>query len=123
MNSFVFRDITSIVVQLQREGIHCYPDAPEEVAFLRSPHRHMFHICVELQVHHDDRELEFIIVKRDLEKWLDLNSLDYKSCEMITKDILDYLHGRWGISNRITCVSVFEDGENGGRTVRIPVNV
>ncbi len=35
-----------IWVTFQREGIHQYPDAPEEVAFLRHPHRHVFHLKV-----------------------------------------------------------------------------
>lgn len=117
MSEYVFGQLTTIIVRTQKEGIHCYPNAPKEVEFLKSPHRHMFHIEAEIQVFHDDRELEFIIVKRDLDNWLQLN-VDYKSCEMIAKDILDYLHSRWDCSDRYTRVDVFEDGENGARVVR-----
>lgn len=117
MSDHTYQDLTTIIVRTQKEGIHCYPNAPKEVEFLKSPHRHMFHIEAEIQVFHDDRELEFIIVKRDLDNWLHLN-VDYKSCEMIAKDVLAYLHSRWDCSARYTRVDVFEDGENGARVVR-----
>lgn len=115
----IFSELTTIIVRTQKEGIHCYPNAPTEVEFLKSPHRHVFHIEVEIQVFHDDRELEFIIVKRDLDKWLNLN-VDYKSCEMIAKDILNYIDSKWDASSRYTRVDVFEDGENGARVTRNP---
>ena len=56
-----------IFVTFQKEGIHRYPDAPEGVEFLRHPHRHMFHFRVEIEVFHDDRDIEFILFKRELE--------------------------------------------------------
>ena len=33
----------NIYVKFTKEGIHCYPDAPEDVEFLKNPHRHIFH--------------------------------------------------------------------------------
>ena len=77
----------SIFVTYQREGIHKYPGAANlpGVEFLASPHRHMFHFKITLQVYHDDREVEFILFKRELEKQYDNGTLqlDYKSCEMM----------------------------------------
>ena len=51
----------------------------------------MFHFKITLQVYHDDREVEFILFKRELEKQYDNGTLqlDYKSCEMMADDIAD----------------------------------
>ena len=101
-----------IFVTTQFEGIHCYPDAPDEVAFLRSPHRHMFHVKYEVEVFHDDRELEFILVKRALEAYVPiLKNLEHKSCEMIARAIMEWSDNKYGI--RHVRITVSEDGENG----------
>lgn len=110
---------TTIIVRTRKEGIHCYPNAPQEVEFLKSPHRHEFHIEAEIEVFHDDRELEFILVKRDLDNWLSsVYNLSFKSCEMIAKDIHTHLDLKWGCIKRYVRVDVFEDGENGARVVK-----
>ena len=57
--------IRSIFVQFRKEGIHCYPDAPAGVEFLKHPHRHMFHFKATVSVEHNDRDIEFILFKRD----------------------------------------------------------
>ena len=67
-----------IWVTFQKEGIHKYPAALEDpalatgdkydVSFLGYPHRHMFHFRVEIEVFHDDRDIEFIQFKRWLEE-------------------------------------------------------
>jgi hypothetical protein len=113
-------NIKFIIVKTQFEGIHCYPNAPEEVAFLKNPHRHMFHVEAEIEVFHDDRELEFIMVKRELDKFLasfkDINS---GSCEMIACKIQSFIKTHYPTYNppdrksRYVNVKVFEDGENG----------
>ena len=102
-----------IFVTFQKEGIHCYPDAPEGVEFLRNDHRHIFHFRVEIEVWHDDRDIEFILFKRELE---DLYSektleLDYKSCEMMADDLAEYLEENY--PGRNLKIEVSEDGENG----------
>lgn len=102
---------TTIFVTTQFEGIHCYPDAPDEVAFLRSPHRHMFHVRATLEVFHDDRELEFILVKRALDQFVTGDALQHRSCEMIAREILNFLRAKYGV--RSSAVEVSEDGENG----------
>ena len=63
-----------IWVTFQKEGIHCYPAAATDptlntndeynVAFLASPHRHIFHFRVSIDVFHNDRDIEFIQFKR-----------------------------------------------------------
>ena len=107
-----------IWVTFQREGIHCFPAAANDpkladVAFLASPHRHIFHFRVAIDVFHDDRELEFIQFKRWLES-LYVNTvlqLDYKSCEMIADDLYAQIAAKY--PNRDVWIEVSEDGENG----------
>jgi hypothetical protein len=107
-----------IWVTFQKEGIHCYPDAPEGVEFLKHPHRHIFHFKVELEVFHDDRDVEFILFKRELERlYEEIDSstpelyLDFKSCEMIADDLATYIMAHY--PNRKMVITVSEDGENG----------
>lgn len=124
----------SIIVTTEFEGTHFYAAAPEEVKFLAHPHRHIFKVKAELEVFHDDRELEFIIVKRDLQKFCErwFNVENCGSCEMIGNAIVEYLSTRWGISlqkkielkreymHRKIIVEVWEDNENGARVVYEP---
>jgi len=107
----------TIFVKTQFEGIHSYPDAPEEVLFLRNEHRHMFHVRLEIEVMHDDRELEFIMVKRALDAHLAKSvGTPTWSCEMIGEAILDWATEHYcNECSRFMVVSVSEDGENGAR--------
>lgn len=103
----------NIFVTFQKEGIHCYPDAPAGVEFLKHPHRHMFHFKVSIAVFHDDRELEFILFKRELEGLYtdSILELDYKSCEMMADDLLEYITNAY--VGRDVTIEISEDGENG----------
>lgn len=102
-----------IFVTFQKEGIHCYPDAPKGVEFLKHPHRHMFHFRVDIEVFHDDRDIEFILFKRELEDQYNqgILELDYKSCEMISDDLAIYIMMNY--PDRDLKIEVSEDGENG----------
>lgn len=106
-----------IWVTFQKEGIHKYPDAPEGVEFLRYPHRHMFHFRVDIEVFHDDRDIEFILFKRELENLYnqDILQLDYKSCEMMSDDLYEYIQEKY--PNRQVIIEISEDKENGSRTI------
>src|SRR6056300_130291 len=98
---------TSIWVTFCKEGIHKYPAALEDpklatgdeydVSFLGYPHRHMFHFKVEIEVFHDDRDIEFIQFKRWLESLYagDILQLDYKSCEMIADDLYKQINDKY----------------------------
>lgn len=102
----------TIFVTFQKEGIHRYPDAPEGVEFLKNPHRHIFHFRVSISVTHDDRDIEFILFKRELEDLLaGTMEIDYKSCEMLASDLIEYLEEKY--PGRCGSVEVNEDGENG----------
>ena len=104
-----------IWVTFQKEGIHKYPEAPEGVEFLKYPHRHMFHFRVEMEVFHDDRDVEFILLKRELEALYSEGTLqlDFKSCEMMADDLYEYLEDKY--EGRDIVIEVSEDGENGTR--------
>jgi hypothetical protein len=113
----------SIWVTFTKEGIHKYPAAltdPKlatgdeyDVSFLGYPHRHIFHFKVEIQVFHDDRDIEFIQFKRWLENLYATGTLelDYKSCEMICDDLAKQINNKY--PNRKLNITVSEDNENG----------
>ena len=108
-----------IIVRGQYEFNHRYAQAPQEVAYLRNLHRHMFNYEVELEVYHDDRELEFIMVKHDIEAYLanrQENWDERTSCEQMAKCIGQYLQMKHGFE-RYLSVSVFEDNENGAKII------
>ena len=104
-----------IKVSFQKEGIHKFPGAKDlpGVEFLQYPHRHMFHFYVTLQVRHDDREVEFILFKRELEQQYEAGTLqlDYKSCEMMSDELAVYIKQHY--PGRFMKIEVSEDGENG----------
>ena len=112
-----------IWVSFAKEGIHCYPAAATDpllatgdeydVSFLGTPHRHIFHFRVSIDVFHNDRDIEFIQFKRWLENLYKdaILALDYKSCEMIADDLYLQIAGRY--PNRNVSIDVSEDGENG----------
>ena len=113
-----------IKVKFQKEGVHKFPGADkdpkyatgkwDDVSFLGYPHRHVFHFYVTLGVTHNDRDVEFIQFKRELERLYTKNvlHLDYQSCEMIAEDLINYIEQKY--RNRAVRVEVYEDDENGG---------
>jgi hypothetical protein len=115
--------IRTIFVRFQKEGIHCYPAAATDpalatgdeydVSFLGTLHRHIFHFEVTMEVFHNDRDLEFIQVKRWLENLYAGNilELNHKSCEMISDDLYEVIATRY--PNRNITITVSEDNENG----------
>lgn len=114
---------TNIWVTFQKEGIHKYPAAltdpslatgdEYDVSFLGYPHRHIFHFKVEIEVFHDDRDIEFIQFKRWLEGLYADGTLqlDYKSCEMICDDLAETINSKY--PQRKITITVSEDNENG----------
>ena len=93
------------------EGYHSYPDAPEEVSFLRNKHRHMFHFRIYIEVFHDDREIEFFMFKKDVEGMIRYISINNKSCEMISDELHSAIKAKY--PNRTMMIEVSEDLENG----------
>lgn len=108
----------TVWVTFQREGIHSYPDAPGAVAFLRNEHRHIFHFRAELEVFHNERDVEFIMFKRELEEVYRFISgptgilrMDHMSCEALAENLESHILTKY--PKRRYSVSVSEDGENG----------
>lgn len=108
----------TIFVQFTKEGIHKYPaaltdPALADVSFLGYPHRHIFHFRVTVDVTHNDRDIEFILFKRELESLYGTGTLqmDYQSCEMLAEELINYISSRY--PNRKIIAEVSEDGENG----------
>lgn len=114
-----------IWVTFQKEGIHKYPAAltdpnlatgdEYDVSFLGYPHRHTFFFRVEIEVKHEDRDIEFIQFKRWLENLYKEGTLqlDYKSCEMMATDLANFILTKY--PDRELVIEVSEDGENGCR--------
>ena len=108
---------TNVIAKIEIEGLHNWPAADQvfpEVGFLSHMHRHKWYITAKKPVHHDDRDVEFILFGRDIQQWLEhqyynpesrTHEFGAKSCEMLAKEIM----------KEFGCcyVSVFEDNENG----------
>lgn len=106
-----------IKVRAEFEGWHHYPNAGDidpRIKFLEDDHRHMFKVEVKISVNHNDRELEFFLVKWALNEYITESQMNHKSCEMIATDILEYhLIPKYG-PDRYYEVIVSEDGESDG---------
>lgn len=113
--------MTFVFCTLRFPAFHCWADAPDKYRYLRAPHRHEFHVRVDVRVAHDDRDIEFIELKR--EAFVALTALgsfnpqlhghyDFggRSCEQIAT----YLHDALDTLN-VAAIEVSEDGENGAR--------
>jgi len=114
---------TYIKVRTAFEGFHHYPNAGDidpRIKFLEDTHRHMFHVSVKISVTHHDRELEFFLVKWELEKFIASGNQDNSSCEMIGNRILaEHLIPIYG-ADRYYEVVVSEDGESDGIVEYLP---
>jgi hypothetical protein len=108
---------TEVYCTLQVEGTHNWPGCPyDEVDYLRVPHRHVFHVKAFAIVNHDDRDLEFIMLKHKIQAYLESKYFDpfgphklcvfgAKSCEMLARELIE----QFGLSR----CEVNEDNENG----------
>lgn len=115
--------VNYIWVTTQREGYHFWKNAVKEVEFLKHPHRHMFQFKVYVEIkNHNDREIEFIILKRNVTQYIKILFERYgldttkgagMSCEMISDELQGLLEGPY--PERKMIIEVSEDGENGSR--------
>lgn len=101
---------TQVFCKVFFEGIHNWPTCDiEEVSYLKLPHRHIFHITCYMTVTHNDRDIEFIVIKHMVENWLKENypggHMGSTSCEQLAHQLINQF-------NLVRCV-VSEDGENG----------
>jgi hypothetical protein len=109
---------TSVFFTLDLEGFHCWPEAMQiepKAGFLAQRHRHMFHFKCYAYVTHTDRDIEFILAKRKLKRFLEARYLENEtlefgrmSCEDIALEILRNFE-----PGSVYRVEVSEDRENG----------
>lgn len=110
---------TFVGIRFEVEGFHNYPDASKNhgdlVKFLEQSHRHIFKFNCKKRVNHDNRDEEFILLRRKVKQYInkvfpvfesscecyDFGSM---SCEMIAKQLLKEFD--------FDSVEVSEDGEN-----------
>ena len=108
----------SVVVTFSVEGFHNWPAAKDifpDVAFLSDRHRHMFGFRCYAHVTHTDRDEEFILLNRKIQKTLrnifiksETNVFEFgsMSCEAIGEWLLEQFPSLYK-------VEVWEDWENG----------
>jgi hypothetical protein len=109
----IYKNTTEVFCTLQIEGTHCWPECPhDEVAYLRDPHRHIFLIKAYKKVTHDDRDVEFIMLKHTIQEYMEVKyfteslcNFGAKSCEMIAEELIEQFE--------LSRCEVSEDGENG----------
>lgn len=114
--------ITTVIASLRFEATHNWPGVLEslipdigDVAYLRHPHRHEFHIRVWKSVGHDDREVEIIMLKhqvaKQLQEWYPKNELGPTSCETLATRLVEAFN--------LEACEVLEDGENGAHVQQV----
>ena len=109
--------LTTIEATVRVPGLHHWPDAHQQRAYLASPHRHLFWFTVELATGHDDREVEW----HDLAEWVTravtlmadsihngLHDFGPRSCETLARQLAGQA-AEAGLP--VVRVSVSEDGE------------
>lgn len=107
-----------VVCTIQIEGLHCWPEASGNVAYLRQLHRHMFVITMEFLVLDSNREVEIISRQSEIRQYLlerygDNNGVccfGRMSCEDIAGELLEKF-------SAASC-TVLEDGFGGAKVVR-----
>lgn len=111
----------SVTARCEVSGVHQWPEAFDEVRYLRAAHRHRFVFRVTMDVGHDDRAVEFISLGRAVGDWLSSRyvsladgSLAFgtSSCEMLAREVLFAFGARK--------VEVSEDDENSATVERVP---
>ena len=103
-----------IKVTFEFEGFHLWPDAKNHSEnYLQFRHRHMFKCEARKEVSHNDRDIEFIQLKRMMVNYIKMSfGVEFKSmsCEAIAEHLLVHFN--------LDYVEVTEDGENGAIVCR-----
>ena len=102
--------IKTVFAKVLFEATHNWPGCNlEEVSYLQHEHRHIFHIHAYVEVSHNDRQIEFIVLKHTIEEYLQKyypnRKLGSKSCEMLAVELIEAF--------QLSKCVVLEDGENG----------
>lgn len=108
--------VTNVIINTQFPAIHNWPGCDVEgVEYLRHPHRHVFYVNIKIPVNHDDRDIEFIQFKSQVDNHVKEHyynkDLKATSCEMLCEAFMK----KWP---EITYIRVMEDNENGAEKIR-----
>lgn len=100
-----------VTTKFRVSALHHWVEADNYLKYL---HRHLFHFTVWLEVFHDDRDVEFIQLKGELEEFTRRTIAEFGkefSCEMLADTICRWLEKAY--PGRDCKAWVEEDGENG----------
>lgn len=105
----------AVIVRFQFEGIHSWPDAPQDQkeAYLVHPHRHLFYVEAEKTVQHMERDVEFIALRRRMLEYCEqfFGAEHAMSCEHMALILVKHF--------ALRACRVFEDNENGAEVRRV----
>lgn len=117
---------TFVYCTFQKEGYHCFPEAnvdqtyvtndEYDVSHLAYRHMHYFNFKVWIEVTHDNRQIEFIQLRRWLENLYSTGALELnnQSCEMMSDALFKKLNERY--PNKEIRIDISEEGINGSYT-------
>jgi hypothetical protein len=121
---------TFVYCTFQKEAYHLFPGADKnplfatgdeyDVSHLASRHMHYFNFKVWVQVMHQNRQIEFIQLRRWIEN-LYLNKsleLNHQSCEMISDALYEKLIQKY--PDMQIRIDISEEGINGSYTEYLP---
>lgn len=121
---------TFVYTTFQKEGYHCFPEAKDDpkfktgdyldVSHLGDRHFHYFYFKVWIEVNHLNRSIEFIQLRRWIEKQYQDGALElnFMSCEMLGDQLVDLLSQKY--PNSEIRVDVSEENINGSITEYTP---
>lgn len=114
---------TFVYATFSREGYHAYPAAANDpslatgdyydVSHLAHRHMHYFYFKVWVEVTHNDRQIEFIQLRRWLENLYDTRTLELNnmSCEMISDALFTKISEKF--PGKEIRIDISEDNING----------
>lgn len=114
-----------VYTTFQREGYHFYPGADTnpstatndryDVSHLAKVHMHYFNFKVWIEVKHDNRDIEFIQLRRQIEDAFTEKDLKMGgSCEMMSDRLYEYLSSVYLDAD--IKIDISEEGINGSYT-------
>ena len=107
-----------IWVTFKKPGFHYYPGAKdnpklEDVEYLASKHRHLFGFKIQIEIFHQDRDIEFHQFLNYCQSLFESGTIDidYKSVEMLADDLYIQISSKY--PNRDIVIDIDEDSECG----------
>jgi hypothetical protein len=105
---------TTVIATHRVKGFHYWPNAPDEVAYLRALHRHEFMFIVGWKVGHDDRQVEYHTAQAWMKSFfVEPQNFGARSCETLCKDMFVSLE--LAGHPKPSFIECWEDEENGSR--------